>query len=159
MKSIDRKALLLLLGVTAVFFISRYLYDLAGIRYDGNTYLGYWQFIDPFLMRTDLWRSVYYLHSQPPLLNLFTGLVLQAFPANHTEVFHILFFVCGSILTISIYLLGRAMRFPVWLAMLSSAWSAINPGTILYENWLSYTLPVTAALALAGVALYQFLLT
>jgi hypothetical protein len=159
MKSIDRRTLLPLLGVTAVFFISRYLYDLAGIRYDGNTYLGYWQFIDPFLLRTDLWRSVYYLHSQPPLLNLFTGLVLQAFPANHTEVFHILFFVSGLILTISIYLLGRAMRFPAWLAMLSSAWFAINPGTVLYEHWLSYTLPVTAALALAGIVLHQFILT
>ena len=157
MKPIDRKTLLPLLSVAAVFIISRFLYQQAGIHFDGDTYLGHWQFIDPLRLRTDLWRSVYYLHSQPPLLNLLTGLILQAFPSNHQEVFQFLFFVSGLVLAISIYLLGQAMQFPGWLSATLSMWFTVSPGTVLYENLFGYTYPLATALTLAGVALYQFI--
>jgi hypothetical protein len=153
---IERKALIPLIGLIAVFGVSRVLYDLAGIRFDGNTYLGYWQFIDPELLRTDLWRSIFYLHSQPPLMNLFTGILLQWFPTYHQAVFHILYFLTGLALTISIYLLGLSIRFPRWCAALLAAWFTLSPGTVLYEHWLTYTYPLTAVLTLSAVCLFQF---
>ncbi len=146
-------------GIVIVFIISRILYDRAGIDFQGDTYLGYWQFIDPKLLRTDLWRSVFFLHSQPPLSNLITGIVLQTFPASHEEVFHILYFILGLVLAISIYLLGIFLRFPSWLSALISAWFMVSPAAVLYEHWLAYAYPLTASLALAGVCLYQFLRT
>gem|GEM_PF-4826129 len=90
---LERKSLIPLLGVLIVFVISRVLYDRAGILFQGDISLGYWHLIDPNLMLTDLWRSVYYLHSQPPLLNLLIGIVFQASPTNYQEVFHVLYFV------------------------------------------------------------------
>ncbi len=156
---IERRPLLPLLGAVTAFILSRVLYDRAGIRFQGDTYLGYWQFIDPLLLKTDLWRSVFYLHSQPPLMNLLTGIVLQGFPTNHEEVFHILYFMAGLVLVVSIYFLGLSMRFPSRLAAIISAWFVISPGAVLYEHWLAYAYPLTALLTLAGVFLYQFIKT
>ncbi len=142
-----------------VFVVSRVLYDQAGISFQGDTYLSYWQFIDPVLLRTDLWRSVFYLHSQPPLTNLLTGIVLQVFPIGHEQVFHILYFLTGIVLAISIYLLGNSLGFPRWLSAIISAWFMVSPGTVLYEHWLTYAYPLTAALTFSGYCLYQFILT
>lgn len=144
------------LGILAAFVLSRVLYDRAGIRFQDDTYLGYWQFIDPELLKTDLWRSVFHLHSQPPLINLFTGIVLQIFPSVHAEVFHLLYFILGMILGVSIHLIGISMRFPPWLSALISAWFIISPAAVLYEHWLMYAYPLTAMLTLAGVCLYRF---
>ena len=143
-----------------VFVISRVLYDRAGIHFQGDTYLGYWQFIDPELLRTDLWRSVFYLHSQPPLTNLLTGIVLQIFPVGHEEVFHILYFMIGIILAISIYSAWESpCVFRPGFQRLISAWFMVSPGTVLYEHWLAYAYPLTAALTLSGFCLYQFIRT
>lgn len=155
----ERKSFIPLAGVLIFFIISRILYDRAGIQFQGDTYLYYWQFIDPVLLRTDLWRSVFYLHSQPPLMNLFTGIIIQAFPTNHETVFHILYFITGLMLGISIYYLGIFLRFPPWISAVISTWFIISPGTALYEHWLTYAYPLTCALTLAGICVYQFIHT
>lgn len=155
----ERKVLMPLLGVWITFIISRVLYDLAGIRFQGETYNYYWQFIDSALLRADLLRSVFYLHSQPPLLNLLTGIILQVFPASYVTVFHSLYFLAGLILGTSIYFSGIFLRIPPWVSAVISAWFMISPGTVLYEHWLTYAYPLTCALTLAGVCLYQFILT
>ncbi len=73
--SIERRMLLPFLGVMAAFIISRVLYDRAGMRFEEDLRLGYdWHFIDPALLATDLCRSIFYLHSQPPLMNLLAGI-------------------------------------------------------------------------------------
>src|SRR5689334_12328446 len=120
--SIERSSRFGLIGIVAVFIISRIAYKLAGIQFQGDTYLGYWQFIDPALLQKDLWRSVFYLHSQPPLMNLFTGVVLQIFPMSHDLAFYVLYFIGGLILAVSIYFLGLYLRFPSWFSALLSAW-------------------------------------
>jgi hypothetical protein len=161
MKSIliERKSLVPMVGVATVFVISRVIFNRAGIQFQGDTYQSYWQFIDPVLLRTDLWRNVFYLHSQPPLMNLFTGIILQIFPTSYEEVFHDLYFAAGIILAVSIYLLGLSLRFPPWLSAIISAWFMVSPGTVLYEHWLMYAYPLTVGLTLSGFCLYQFILT
>ncbi len=145
-----------LLVVTIVFCISRILYYGAGVRFEGATYLKYWQFIDPTLLVNDLWRSVAYLHSQPPLLNLFTGVILQIFPQNHTAVFHVIFLFCGLVLSITIYFLAIRLGLQRWLAVALSVWFVVSPPTILYENWLFYTYPLTAIFCLSALFLVRF---
>jgi hypothetical protein len=65
--------------LTAAFVISRIAYYRAGVRFDLSPLFGYWQYVDLDLLRHDLVRSVYYLHSQPPLFNLYLGLVVKVF--------------------------------------------------------------------------------
>ena len=35
------------------------------------------QYLDPLLLKSDLLKSLFYLHSQPPIFNLFLGIVLK----------------------------------------------------------------------------------
>jgi hypothetical protein len=157
--SIERRSLFPLLGIMTAFIISRVVYDRAGIRFQGDLYLGYWHFIDPRLLLTDLWRSIYYMHSQPPLMNLFTGIIFRAFPTDYQEVFHILYFIVGLFLACGIYLLGIHIRLEPWLSAIITGWFMVSPGTVLYEHQLAYGYPLAALLTLAGVFLYRFAIT
>ncbi len=144
------------LGTLAAFVLSRVLYDRAGIQFQGDPYLGYWHFIDPQLMITDLWRSVYHLHSQPPLMNLLAGVILQASPSNYQQIFHIAYFITGLFLACGIYLLGIHLKLESWLSALVTIWFMASPGTVLYEHLLAYGYPLTALLTLSGVFLFRF---
>ncbi len=145
--------------VAVVFFLSRLLYYQAGIRFQGETYLTYWQFISPDLLTTDLWRSILYLHGQPPLMNLLTGLILILFPSNHAQIFQIIFILIGLVTTLSMYFLGVSLGLPRWPQAMLTIWFAISPATILYENWLFYTYPLTGVLCLGALSLFFFLRT
>ncbi len=139
------------------FLVSRAFYAWAGVRFDGDTYYLGWQFIDPYLLKHDLWRSLFYLHSQPPLLNLFTGLGLQLFPQSYSQVFHGFFLMGGLLLTLAIYFLGQKLGLPDFLCLLLAGWFAVSPATIVYENWYAYAYPLTVALAAAGVFLARYI--
>ena len=147
-----------LILLLVVFLASRFIYFLAGIRFNADT-LSYWHVIDPFLLRTDLWRSLFYLHSQPPLMNLFLGSVLQVFPKQHNLVFQISYLVVGLVLMFSLYGLAVALRLPRWGAALFAGWFILSPAAILYENWLALPYPLTACLAAAGFCLSRFIRT
>ena len=145
--------LVLLLGM---FIVSRMLYDKNGIVFFWDTYLYHWNFIPPSLLKTDLWRSIFYLHSQPPLMNILVGIVLQLFPAHIKEIFHVLYYFAGLVLTLSLYFLGVDWGFPRWLSLGLAVMFSISPSTIIYEHWLAYGYLIASALAFSGVALYRF---
>jgi len=146
-------------ALAAVFVLSRLLYARAGIQFEAGTITSSWHFIDIHLLETDLWRSIFYLHTQPPLLNLLTGLGLQLFPANYPVVFHACFLLIGLAFALSIYSLGNRLGFPKMLSLLLAAWFCVSPATIIYENILSYAYPLPALLTLAAVFLTHFLET
>ena len=152
----SNKDVLSLLLLLAVFIVSRALYDQVGITFLGDTYRHYWQFIHQSLLRTDLWRSIFYLHSQPPLFNILTGIVLQIFPAHTQDMLHFVYYVAGALFAISIYLLGVNLGFPDWVSWIVATLFMISPSTILYEHWFMYGYLIASALALSGVALYRF---
>ncbi|HET7523739.1 MAG TPA: hypothetical protein VFJ79_06310, partial [Acidimicrobiales bacterium] len=67
------------LGVTTAFVVSRVAYMAAGVRFDASALHPatatqvQWQLLPLGLLRHDLGRSLWNLHSQPPLYNLFCG--------------------------------------------------------------------------------------
>jgi len=71
---------LFLIGL--IFLLSRVLYFLAGVCMELEPLQYYNQFIDPLLLKNDLWRSLFYLKEQPPLFNLFLGIGLKLFPQS-----------------------------------------------------------------------------
>ncbi|MFN8412129.1 MAG: hypothetical protein U0Z26_07060 [Anaerolineales bacterium] len=145
-----------LLAVIIVFILSRFAYYQQGIRFQGETYKGYWQFIEETLLKTDLTRNVFYLHSQPPLFNLFTGIILQLFPTSNEVAFKVIYYFAGLILAVSIYFLGNALGFRSTTSAILSSIFIISPSSILYENWLSYAYPLATMLTLSGVFLYRY---
>src|SRR5580698_4457485 len=72
--------------VLAVFLLSRIAYFAAGFRFNATPVAEFWQMIDPELMRTDLLRSIWYLHMQPPGYNLAVGVVVKFFPEHYGAV-------------------------------------------------------------------------
>src|SRR5690349_17846868 len=60
-----------------VIVVSRAATYAARLRYDDRLLHSAFQLLDVRLLRDDPFVSIYYLHSQPPLFNAFTALVLQ----------------------------------------------------------------------------------
>ena len=117
------------------------------------------QYLDPVLLRTRLFESLFYLHSQPPLFNLFLGIVLKLYPQNPAPLFQAIYLLLGAALTCAVLLLQLRLgvRKPVALAL--SLLFAVSPSLILYSNWLFYSLPVAVLLCLAALLLHEFVAT
>ncbi len=96
-------------------------------------------------------RSLYYLHSQPPLYNLFLGVVLKLFPQSWVgAAFALAYALCGLLLGLCLYRLLLCLRVAAPAAALASIVFVVMPASILYENYLFYTYP-TALLLTASV--------
>ncbi len=144
-------------ALTMLFVLSRVLMFLAGIRFEtwGNRLIMH--FVHPSMLRTNLLESVFHLHSQPPLFNLFIGIVIKLFTQNIPLAFQSCYLVCGLLLTWSLYILMARTGVSSRLAGILTSLFMISPATILFENILLYTYPVVALLSLSGVVLFSFL--
>ena len=130
--------------------MSRALYFWAGVRFNDGPLGVYWQYLDPFLLRRRLGESLLWLHSQPPLFNLYLGLALKT--GHERAVFIVTYLLCGLVVYAGSFLLMRRLSAPAPLAFVLAASFATSPGFIAYENWLFYSLPVAALLVLAALA-------
>ncbi len=127
------------------------------MRFDAAPLEPFWQFLDRDLLEHDLWRSLYYLHTQPPLFNLFLGVVLKLSPgAVLAQAFAVIYLALGLSLAISIFFtmvrLGVSEKLSSGLAIAF----VVSPPCILYENWLYYTYPLTVLLSLSALFLHRF---
>ncbi|HPO16353.1 MAG TPA: hypothetical protein PLI09_23155 [Candidatus Hydrogenedentes bacterium] len=134
-------------GVHAIYFA-------LGVRFDRSTLDGVMHFLDPELLSTRLVESVWYLHIQPPFLNLFAGILLKISPEG-TGLFHLVFLAFGFLLYGGSFLLqARLGVHPRLAAFLSTAFMA-SPSFILWEHYFFYTLPCAALLIMATLALFD----
>ncbi len=144
------------LRLTAVFVAVHALYYLAGIRFIDTTLIEVMHFVDAELLKTRLLESVFYLHIQPPLFNLFTGLVLKL-ASDPTWLFQAIFLACGLVLYLNVFFLqvklGVNARLAAFLATLFMA----SPSFILWEHFLLYTLPIATLLSVAALCLLNYL--
>jgi hypothetical protein len=142
--------------VVFIFFISRLLFFLVGVRFNITPMQWFWQFIDPKLLKTRLLESLFYLHGQPPGFNLLVGVVLKIFPHNYYFVFNALFILIGLAITISFYYLLRQLKISGRLSLALVILFTINPATILTENLFFYDYPVILLLILSALFLLKF---
>ncbi len=143
--------------VIIAFALARIVCFILGVRFDVRSLDYYWQFIDPELLRTNLLESLYYLHSQPPLFNLFLGVVLKLFPGHEAIVFHIIFLASGLTLSISLYLLMSSLGLSSRLSSALTIIFVVSPSCVLYENFLFYTYPIATVLCLSALMLHRCL--
>jgi hypothetical protein len=61
------------------------------------------------------------------------------------------FLAAGLVAYASVFLVMRRLGVRAWLAFALATWLATSPAFVAYENWLFYSLPVAALLALAAV--------
>ena len=140
-----------------MFVCSRALYAWAGLRFNDWPLGVYWQYLDPFLLKRKLGESLWNLHGQPPLFNLYLGTALAT--GHEHAVFVVTFLAAGLVAYVSVFLVMRALGVRAPLAFALATWFATAPTFVAYENWLFYSLPVAALLALAALAFEHSLRT
>ncbi|MEI8345450.1 MAG: hypothetical protein WCG06_05190, partial [Candidatus Omnitrophota bacterium] len=129
----------------------------AGVRFFSESIYYFWQIIDTELMKTRLLESIYYLQSQPPLFNIFLGIVYKIFPGHGamTLCFHAIYTVMGLTMTLILCRTLRLARIPrVWALMLTVLFM-ISPSCLAYENFLMYTYPLALFFTLAAYYLIR----
>jgi hypothetical protein len=130
-----------------------------GIRFNVSALGSYLQFVDPELLRHDLWRSIHYLRDQPPLFNLVIGLVLKTFPSHWGQALNALYFGAALAMAATLFTLLRRMRVAPWLAATVTLVFVNGPIAILHENFLFYTYPVALLVCLTLNFLHAYLVT
>ncbi|RYZ84459.1 MAG: hypothetical protein EOP06_18055, partial [Proteobacteria bacterium] len=142
----------------SLYIASRVVFAGLGVRFDAAAlYQDYLQFLDLESLKFNLLRSLWVWHSQPPLFNALIGMALKQGVFNGEAVLHGMFIMCGLVLMVSLFRLQLALGVTTALAAVSSLIFMISPATLLHENWLFYTYPVTALLALSACLLWRFL--
>src|SRR5688572_27365368 len=148
------------LWLLIIFILSRILVYIAGVRFDDYaiTY-GAWQLINPELLKSQLAESLFYLHSQPPMFNLYTGIVLKLFPEDYAVVFLSVHLVLGMAIVLCLFTILKNLGVRTWIAFGITTLYAISPSTLLYENWMSYTYFIIALITFAALYLQYFVET
>jgi hypothetical protein len=145
------------LTIAAGFLISRVLFADCGFRFDNGELM--WHTLDFALLRTHLTQSIFYLHCQPPLLNLFLGLVLKV-TRNRIEAKLVLqscLGLAGLSLLLIMFQLMVDLGVPMAIALVLTLLFQFNPGTLLLENWFYTPCPTQLLLCAAALSLYRFL--
>ena len=142
-------------ALAGAFGATHVIYYLVGVRFDDTSLLWFWQFLDPELLRHKLWESVFYLHGQPPLYNLFLGAILKVADGASRFVFQGIYLAFGAALYLSLFGLQRRLGVSRPVAFVASTAFLISPSFILYEHWLFYTFPVAALIALAALLFWE----
>lgn len=144
-------------GLTIVFALSRLAVWLAGVPFETGTLSSAWQLLDPQLLQFDLARSLFYLHSQPPLFNLYVGAVLQLGPAEPNWIFLAINRLLGLTVCLGSYLLMRYLRISRPLAAAAAAVLVLRIGFLFDEQKIFYDLPTIALVLLAMLSLSRAL--
>ena len=145
-----------LIFIITVFILSRLFFFYKGIRFNTDNLVCFWQFIDPVLLKNNLFQSIYYLHIQPPLFSLFLGSILKLFPNAYALVFNFIYLAFGLTLAVSIFLILTKLRVNSRLSIILTVLFMISPATILYENILFYDYPTMTLLCLSALFLHRF---
>jgi len=144
-----------IITITAVLIVSRLIWILEGGWFQVPFY--FHQFLSSVLLSSRLFESIYYLHCQPPLLNLSAGIGLKLFPNSYHSVFALIFAIIGLAMAIALYLLMIDLGVPSRISLVATILFEASPATILFENLFYDTYPTAAILCIAAFSLNRFL--
>lgn len=121
-----------------VYVAARLAAFAAGCRFDADNLTWWMQIADVALLRDDLWRTLLYLHTQPPLFNLLIGLALRLGPDGFLWAMGLLYAIVtlGGIL--AFHALARDLTGRPRTAFIVAAWLCIAPAVLLFSQKLYY---------------------
>ena len=141
---------------SGAFLASNLLAYHLDVHFDPSPLTWLWQYLDEDVLRTDLLRSVYYLHSQPPLFNLGVGVVLKLFPASWPFVLAVCYQLVGLAVLLAVAWLLRCLAVPDPVSAGLCLLLALHPTFIIHTRWLFYTYPVALLVLLPAIALARY---
>jgi hypothetical protein len=124
--------------IVLVFILSRLIFIFNGGDFVAKPLAFAMQYLDPLLLKSDLLKSLFYLHSQPPIFNLFLGMVikLSAIPSLSYEL---IFNTAGAVISLSFYGILMCLGINWIISLFISLVFMLNPTLILYEHLLYYS--------------------
>jgi len=143
--------------MAAYIGIHLHFYWLGG-KFDDYDYR-FWQMLDIELLRTRLLESLWYLHIQPPLFNLFLGLVEQGSFGRAKIVYPVFYHLLGVVSAIALFRLLLRFRIRAGIALFTTCGCFLSPSWMLYENWLMYTFPIMALLIFIAAKMHIYVQT
>jgi hypothetical protein len=147
------------LVIVAVFVLSRLVAYVAGLRFDDELLHNAFQLLDVRLLRDDPITSIYYLHSQPPLFNAFTALVVQLPDSFVNTVLMLLWHAAALATALLLYATMVRVGVRAGLAAGFVCVFLLLPETLLVESWFFYTQLELLVLALMLWSLARFAAT
>jgi len=145
-----RSCLFVMAGIFAAFHVLLYA---IGIQFETYPLYSFLHFLDPELLETRLLESCFYLHIQPPLFNLYCGIVLKLFADSSAIAFQATYVCVGFLLYVTVFRLFVRMGIGKPASLAWSTLFMMSPAFILYEHWLFYTLPCVLLLAASALFL------
>lgn len=143
------------LVVVSAFALSRWAYYQAGVRFDSGPVYYFVQLLDPYLLTHRLLESTFYLHAQPPLFNLLTGLALKLGGADVGSLLWGLY-LCVALVVLVLFIRTLVrLAVPRWLALVVAVAFCCAPPFVLYENWYFYPLLELLSVQVAAYALLR----
>ena len=129
--------LLLLLLISRLFFFS------IGLSPDLSHLPQMWQLLNPDLLYKDYFKSILYLHSQPPIWNAIFGIFIKLFGTDYqilNDVMHLFNIFCSILITVYFFLICKEFNFNRKIIyILFFIFVAFSPPLIMYENFIHYT--------------------
>ncbi len=147
-----------IVAVLIAFFGARlYARIKLGAQFDSSPLGHFLQFVDKDLLRTELWKTLFYLQHQAPFLNFLSGVALKISEKHYGLLLDGCFFVGALALTVSLFSILKSLGVRPWLAALGTIVYTVSPPVIFYELWLMYHHFVTVFLTLSIALLLRFL--
>lgn len=134
----------LVLGLVVAIHVGMAVYLREVVGFDITANPGFrpwdwwWQTIPRDLLANDLWRSLWYLHSQPPLFNLYGAIFFCLFPNSPMITMQFGNILLGGLTSGAVFLVLLLMTQKRWLAATVGVLLAVSPGPFLFEAYILY---------------------
>ena len=132
-----------LVFIILLFFISRYFFLNLGLKADAGHLPHMWQLLHPDLLANDYFKSLLYLHFQPPMWNSIFGIFVKIYGSNYQDLsnaLNIFNIICSLVITIYFYFLCKEFavnNFRIYLLFI--LFIGLSPSLLMYENFIHYT--------------------
>jgi len=142
--------------IIAIFSLSRILTLVIGLHLSSWPLYTYWQYLDVNTLKNHLLRGVWYDHAQPPVFNLFLGIVLKMGGSESTLLFAAFLKMISLANGQLIFSILRKISVPGYLPMFAALVYLLSPATLIFENELFYTTVVSLFLLIGVYFLIRF---
>ena len=123
-----------------LFTISRLLLiNFLDVRFEYDWVFQMWHFIDIELLKNKLLESVYYFHYQPPIFNLFLGIIHKQNLISPKLIMQIFFYSLTFLMGVIMFCISKRAGNRDLVSYFLVILFFLFPETIIYENWPIYT--------------------
>jgi hypothetical protein len=147
------------IALVLAFASSRFGVHAAGVRFDDWALWYGYHFADPELLRARLLESLYYMHMQPPLMNLAGGIALKLFPSDASLALRVGILTLSLLSYLCLFRLFAALKFGSKASFVLASIVFMSPAAIAYENLLFYSWPIACLMIIGAYALHRYLST